>query len=71
MANKPKKTKKRKGKIRVRTGARVVKKDSVRRNKLIRESPFIMNDNSINIRVKIVPKSSGSINEEFNRRRSE
>lgn len=68
---KPTKPKKRKRKIRVRTGARVVKKDSVKRNKLIRESPFIMNDNGINIRVKIVPKSSGSINEEFNRRRSE
>ena len=32
MANKPKKTKKRKGKIRVRTGAKVVRKDSVQRD---------------------------------------
>lgn len=36
MANKPKKTKKRKGKIRVRTGAKVVKKDSVRNDTLPR-----------------------------------
>ena len=32
MANKPKKTKKRKGKIRVRTGAKVVRKDSIQRD---------------------------------------
>jgi len=32
MANKPKKTKKRKGKIRVKTGAKVVRKDSVQRD---------------------------------------
>ena len=32
MANKPKKTKKRKGKIRIRTGAKVVRKGSVQRD---------------------------------------
>lgn len=65
------KPKKRKRKIRVRTGARVVKKDSVRKIKTSGEAPFVMRDNGINVRIKIVPKSSGSINEEFNRRRSE
>jgi len=32
MANKPKKTKKRKGKIRISTGAKVVRKDSIQRD---------------------------------------
>lgn len=69
---KPTKPKKRKGKIHVRTGARVVKKDSVnRKRKMAGEAPFVMRDNGINVRIKIVPKSSGSVNEEFNRRRSE
>lgn len=56
MANKPKKTKKRKGKIRVKTGAKVVKKDSVR-NDTLPKAPFIMNDNGLNMRIKIKRKS--------------
>lgn len=53
---KPNRTKKRKGKIRVRTGAKVVKKDSVR-NDTLPKAPFIMNDNGLNMRIKIKRKS--------------
>jgi len=52
---KPKK-RKRKGKIRVRTGAKVVKKDSIR-NDTLPKAPFIMNDNGLNMRIKIKRKS--------------
>ena len=55
------KPKKRKGKIRIRTGAKVVKKDSVRNDTTkidtLRKAPFIMNDNGLNMRIKIKRKS--------------
>ena len=58
MATKPKK---RKRKIRVRTGAKIVKKDSVRNDTVksdtLRKAPFIMNDNGLNMRIKIKRKS--------------
>ena len=61
MGNKPTKPKKRKRKIRVRTGAKVVRKDSVQRdsarNDTLPKAPFIMNDNGLNMRIKIKRKS--------------
>lgn len=55
------KPKKRKRKIRVRTGAKVVKKDSVRNDMIqkdtLKKAPFIMNDNGLNMRIKIKRKS--------------
>ena len=55
------KPKKRKRKIRVRTGAKVVRKDSVQRdsarNDTLPKAPFIMNDNGLNMRIKIKRKS--------------
>ena len=55
MANKPKKTKKRKGKIRIRTGAKIVKKDSVQRDSV---SPIktTLSDNGTTFKVKIKRK---------------
>lgn len=53
MANKPKKTKKRKGKIRVRTGAKVVRKDSVQRDS-------IGNDTLPRIKAQM-PRSNGMV----------
>lgn len=53
MATKPKK---RKRKIRVRTGAKVVKKSSVK-NDTLAKAPFILNDNGLNMRIKIKRKS--------------
>ena len=57
MANKPKKTKKRKGKIRVKTGAKVVKKDSVRNDTLPKAPAQMPRDNGLNMRVKIRRKT--------------
>ena len=62
MANKPKKTKKRKGKIRVKTGAKVVRKDSIQRdsvkNDTLPKAPTQMpRDNGLNMRVKIRRKT--------------
>jgi hypothetical protein len=56
MANKPKKTKKRKGKIRVRTGARVVKKDSVRNDTLPKAPARVYPENAAHIKIKIRKK---------------
>ena len=62
MANKPKKTKKRKGKIRVRTGAKVVRKDSVQRdsvrNDTLPQMPVkkVIPDNGATFKVKIRKK---------------
>lgn len=56
MANKPKKTKKRKGKIRVRTGAKVVKKDSVRNDTLPKVQGRPPADVAPTFRVKIRKK---------------
>ena len=53
MANKPKKTKKRKGKIRVKTGAKVVKKDSVRNDSLPKAPARMYRDTGTNFKVKI------------------
>lgn len=50
MAKKPRK---RKGKIRVRTGAKVVKKDSVRNDTLPKAPAQMPRDNGINMRIKI------------------
>ena len=50
------KPKKRKRKIRVRTGAKVVKKDTIQKDTL-KKAPFIMNDNGLNMRIKIKRKS--------------
>ena len=57
MANKPKKAKKRKGKIRVKTGAKIVKKDSVR-NDTLPQMPIkkIVPDNGATFKVKIRKK---------------
>ena len=61
MANKPKKTKKRKRKIRIKQKAEIVRKDSVQRdsvrNDTLKKAPFIMNDNGLNMRIKIKRKS--------------
>ena len=57
MANKPKKTKKRKGKIRVKTGAKVVKKVSVRNDTLPKAPEQMPRDNGLNMRVKIRRKT--------------
>lgn len=61
MANKPKKTKKRKGKIRIKQKAAIVRKDSTQRdsvrNDTLPKAPFIMNDNGLNMRIKIKRKS--------------
>ena len=54
MAKKPKK---RKGKIRVRTGAKVVKKDSVRNDSLPKAPEQMPRDNGLNMRVKIRRKT--------------
>ena len=55
------KPKKRKRKIRVKTGAKVVRKDSIQRdsvrNDTLPKAPFIMNDNGLNMRIKIKRKS--------------
>ena len=57
MANKPKKTKKRKGKIRVKTGAKVVKKDSVRNDTLPKApAKTILPTNGITFKVKMRKK---------------
>lgn len=62
MANKPKKTKKRKGKIRVRTGAKVVRKDSIQRdsarNDTLPQMPIkkVVPDNGATFKVKIRKK---------------
>ena len=56
MANKPKKTKKRKGKIRVRTGAKIVKKDSVRNDTLPKVQGRPPADVAPTFRVKIRKK---------------
>lgn len=56
MANKPKKTKKRKGKIRVRTGAKVVKKDSVRNDTLPRMKAQMPRSNGMVLKVKLKHK---------------
>ena len=57
MANKPKKTKKRKGKIRVRTGAKVVKKDSVRNDTLPKApTKTVLPTNGITFKVKMRKK---------------
>ena len=58
MANKPKKTKKRKGKIRIKTGAKVVRKDSVQRdsarNDTLPKAPARMyRDTGANFKIKI------------------
>lgn len=50
MAKRPKK---RKGKIRVKTGAKVVKKDSVRNDTLPKAPTQMPRDNGINMRIKI------------------
>ena len=56
MANKPKKTKKRKGKIRIRTGAKIVKKDSVRNDTLPKVQGRPPADVAPTFRVKIRKK---------------
>ena len=58
MANKPKKTKKRKGKIHIRTGAKVVRKDSIQRdsvrNDTLPKAPARMyRDTGANFKIKI------------------
>ena len=57
---KPKK-RKRKGKIRVRQSVAIVPKDSIRndsvKNDTLPKAPFIMNDNGLNMRIKIKRKS--------------
>ena len=59
--SKQKKTKKRKGKIRIKQKAAIVRKDSIRRdsvrNDTLPRAPFIMNDNGLNMRIKIKRKS--------------
>ena len=57
MANKPKKTKKRKGKIRIRTGAKVVKKDSVRNDTLPKAPTRLAPDAGANFKIKIRRKN--------------
>lgn len=54
MATKPKK---RKGKIRIKTGAKVVKKDSVRNDTLPKAPTQMPRDNGLNMRVKIRRKT--------------
>ena len=62
MANKPKKTKKRKGKIRIRTGAKVVRKDSIQRdsvrNDTLPKAPAktVLPTNGITFKVKMRKK---------------
>ena len=51
------KPKKRKRKIRVRTGAKVVKKDSVRSDTLPKAPAQMPRDNGLNMRVKIIRKT--------------
>ena len=60
------KPKKRKGKIRIKQKAAIVRKDSIQRDSVrrdtvksdtIRKAPFIMNDNGLNMRIKIKRKS--------------
>lgn len=54
---KPKRAKKRKGKIRVRTGAKVVKKDSVRNDTLPKApAKTILPTNGITFKVKMRKK---------------
>lgn len=50
---KPKRAKKRKGKIRVRTGAKVVKKDSVKNDTLPKAPARMYRDTGANFKVKI------------------
>ena len=50
---KPNRTKKRKGKIRVRTGAKVVKKDSVKNDTLPKAPARMYRDTGANFKVKI------------------
>lgn len=52
---KPTKPKKRKGKIKVSQKARVRKKSEQRKD-TIPKAPFIMNDNGLNMRIKIKRK---------------
>ena len=57
MANKPKKTKKRKGKIRIKTGAKIVKKDSVRNDTLPKApAKTTLPTNGITFKVKVRKK---------------
>lgn len=51
------KPKKKKRKIRVRTGAKVVKKDSVRNDTLQKAPTQMPRDNGLNMRVKIRRKT--------------
>ena len=53
---KPKRTKKRKGKIRVRTGAKVVKKDSIKNDTLPKAPAKIYRDTGANFKIKIKRK---------------
>ena len=53
---KPKRTKKRKGKIRVRTGAKVVKKDGIRNDTLPKAPARIYRDTGANFKIKIKRK---------------
>lgn len=53
MGTKPNKCKR---KIHIRTGAEVVKKSSVK-NDTLAKAPFILNDNGLNMRIKIKRKS--------------
>ena len=52
---------KRKGKIKIKQKAAIVRKDSIQRdsvrNDTFRKAPFIMNDNGLNMRIKIKRKS--------------
>ena len=54
---KPKRPKKRKGKIRIRTGAKIVKKDSVRNDTLPKAPAQMPRDNGLNMRIKIRRKT--------------
>jgi len=55
------KPKKRKRKIRIKQKAAIVRKDSIQRdsvrNDTLPKAPFIMNDNGLNMRIKIKRKS--------------
>ena len=53
MANKPKKTKKCKGKIRIKTGAKVVRKDSIQRDS-------VRNDTLPRMKAQM-PRSNGMV----------
>ena len=62
MAQQPKKRKRKvKRKVRIKQKAAIVRKDSVQRdtvrNDTLRKAPFIINDNGLNMRIKIKRKS--------------